>query len=101
MIIILTREGVRILFPADLAYLGDGLYYTDLIVDEHDWNESGVVCDDFTQLVEVHDSILLYRQICHPYSLLLKHSARIQNTFVFLKEDKINCFTKRNEKKTK
>mmetsp|Transcript_30455 Transcript_30455/g.71157 ORF Transcript_30455/g.71157 Transcript_30455/m.71157 type:complete len:467 (-) Transcript_30455:143-1543(-) len=67
---------------ADLADLLHGLDDANLVVDRHHAAQHRVGADGSLELLEVHDAVLLHRQIGNLEALLLQHTARVQDALV-------------------
>ena len=63
----------------NLTNLFDGLNGSDLVICKHHGNQDGLRTDGFLQLVDLHDTILIYGQISNLIAVLLQPLAGVQD----------------------
>ena len=59
-----------------------GTLLTYLIVDHHDRHHDSLRCDAVLQQLQVHQAVLLDRQVCDLKASVLQVSAAVQHTLV-------------------
>lgn len=76
------------MLSTDRTDLFERLAHSDLVVDAHDGNEAGVLGDRIFQIVQIDETVLLNRKVGYFESALRQPAATVQNTFVFLGNEK-------------
>ena len=79
-----VRVEEHAVLSADRADLLQRLRHAYLVVHAHHGDEAGLVGDGTLEDVQVHETVLLNRQIGHLESSLRKPTATVQNALMFL-----------------
>ena len=69
-------------FAGDLADLANRLQHADFVIGVHDADQDRFVRDRGLQLIQIHQAVLLHRQIRHPRAVFFQPLAGVENRLV-------------------
>ena len=68
--------------PRDRADFLDVLNHADFVIRRHDRDQDRLIGDRFAQIVQIHESLVVYRQECDPESFFLEMLAGVEDCLV-------------------